>query len=45
MYATGECLDGARDGVGDVVAADAAMGTVLLVGDAHGGSGSFGESG
>ena len=43
---TGECSDGARDGVGGVVADDAAAaGTVLLVGDVHGGSCGCGESG
>ena len=41
----GECSDGARDGVVGVMADDAAAGTILLVGDTHGGSGSSGESG
>ena len=46
MHMSGECSDGAGDCVGCVMADDATMGAVLLVGDAHGGSGSHrGESG
>ena len=41
----GECSDGARDGVGGVVADDAAAGAILLVGDVHGGACGCGESG
>ena len=45
MHALGECLDGAGNCVGCVMTDDAAAGAVLLVGDAHGGLGSRGESG
>ena len=47
MHASGECLDGAGDGVGGVMANDATVGAVLLVGDAaHDGClGSCSESG
>ena len=45
MYASGKCSDGACDCVGCIMADDATVGAVLLVGDAHSGSGSHGESG
>ena len=45
MDPSGERLDGACDGVGCIMADDAAMGAILLVGDAHSGSGSRGENG
>ena len=45
MDSLGKRLDGACDGVGCIMADDAAAGTVLLVGDAHSGSGGRGENG
>ena len=45
MHALGECLDGAGDCVGCVMADDTTTVAVLLVGDAHGGSGGHRESG
>ena len=45
MHTSGECMDGAGDCVGGVMANDATVGTVLLVGDAHGGLGSCRERG
>ena len=44
VYSSGERMYGAGDGVGCIMADDAAAGAVLLVGDAHGGSGSCRES-
>ena len=45
MDTSGECMDRAGNGVGCVMADDAATGAILLVGDAHSGAGSHGENG
>ena len=44
VYSSGECMYRAGDGVGCIMADDAAAGTVLLVGYVHGGSGSCRKS-
>ena len=43
MYVSCEGTDWAGDCAGSIMADDATSGTILLVGDAHVGSGSFGE--
>ena len=45
MDASGKCMDRAGNGDGCIMADDAATGAILLVGDAHGGSGGRRENG
>ena len=43
VYTSGKCSDRAGNCVGCIMADDDAAGAILLVGDAHGGSGSHRE--